>query len=227
MMEDTKKEAKKGSEDLVKRVIWVILANVILGFGISLLRLSGFGTDPYTCMNLGVSSHLPISYGTYQMLLNVLLFIPVFILDRKSFGLGALINMLLLGYIVDFCVTLFAILGVTIEGLAGSLALRVPLLVAGVLVVCLGIALYMACDLGAAPYDRISVIIENYSHGKLKFKWVRVCMDVLSTAIGLATGSVVGIGTVVVAFFTGPIVSFFRNTVAVRILGESVRSGET
>ena len=153
------------------------------------------------------------------MLLNVLLFIPVFILDRKSFGLGALINML--GYIVDVCVFLFSLLDITIEGLAGSLVLRIPLLVAGVLVVCLGIALYMACDLGAAPYDRISVIAENYSHGKLKFKWVRVCMDVLSTAVGLATGSVVGIGTVVVAFFTGPIVSFFRNTVVVRILGKA------
>ena len=64
-MEDTKKEVEKGSSELMKRVIWVILANVILGFGISLLRLSGFGTDPYTCMNLGVSSHLSISYGTY------------------------------------------------------------------------------------------------------------------------------------------------------------------
>ncbi len=97
-MEET---TKKGRGDLAKRVIWVILANVILGLGISLLRLSSFGTDPFTCMNLGVSSYLPIGYGTYQMLFNLLLFIPVFILDRKSFGIGALINMLLLGYIVD------------------------------------------------------------------------------------------------------------------------------
>ncbi len=95
-MEET---TKKGRGDLAKRVIWVILANVILGLGISLLRLSSFGTDPFTCMNLGVSSYLPIGYGTYQMLFNLLLFIPVFILDRKSFGIGALINMLLLGYI--------------------------------------------------------------------------------------------------------------------------------
>ena len=216
-MEET---TKKGRGDLAKRVIWVILANVILGLGISLLRLSSFGTDPFTCMNLGVSSYLPIGYGTYQMLFNLLLFIPVFILDRKSFGIGALINMLLLGYIVDAFVALFALGGITIQGLSGLLPVRVLLLVAGVLVVCLGIALYMACDLGAAPYDRLSVVVENYSHGKLKFRWVRVAMDVLSTAIGFFTGSVVGIGTVVVAFFTGPIVSFFRDTVVVRILGQ-------
>ena len=79
----------------------------------------------------------------------------------------------------------------------------------------------MACVLGGAPSDRLRVRAENYSPGRLKLKWVRVCVDVLSTAVGLATGSVVGIGTVVVAFFTGPIVSFFRNTVVVRILGKA------
>ncbi len=79
--------------------------------------------------------------------------------------------------------------------------------------VCFGVALYMFCDLGSAPYDRLGVIIENYSHGKIKFKWARVCLDIFSTVVGFLTGSVIGIGTVIIAFFTGPIVSFFREKV--------------
>lgn len=206
------------TKKLMLRIVWVVIANLILALGIGMLRLSGFGTDPFTAMNLGVSSYLPVSFGVYQMLFNIVLFIPVFILDRKSFGVGALVNMLLLGYFVEFFMALFAMMGVTIEGLAGSLIAQVPILVAGVLVVCLGIALYMACDLGSAPYDRISVIVETYSHGKIRFKWARICLDIISTAVGFATGSVIGIGTVIIAFFTGPIVSFFRDTVVARIM---------
>lgn len=200
-------------KNLVARVVLVVLANMMLGMGVALLRLSGFGTDPFTCMNLGVSSRLGVSYGTYQMILNVVLFIPVFLLDRKSFGVGALVNMLLLGYFVEFFMFLSGLMGITIQGLAGNVLVRVLVLALGVLVVCFGVALYMYCDLGAAPYDRIGVILENYSHGKIKFKWARVCQDIFSTTVGLMTGSVVGIGTVIIAFFTGPIVTFFREKI--------------
>lgn len=136
------------SKKTLMLIVLVTVANMILGLGIALLRLSGFGTDPFTCMNLGVSSHLPIGYGTYQMLLNVALFIPVFFLDRKSFGVGALINMLALGYFVEFFVLMFSLVGITVEGMQESMIFRIPLLPVGVLVVCFGIALYMACDLG-------------------------------------------------------------------------------
>jgi len=203
---------------LVLRILWMIGANIILGLGIALLRLSSFGTDPFTCMNLGVSSHLPVSYATYQMLFNVVLVIPVFILDRKSFGAGTLTNMVLLGYFVEFFMFLFSLLGVTIQGLAGNMIMRIAALVAGVLVVCFGVALYMACDLGAGPYDRLPVVVEAYSHKKIKYKWARVGQDVISAAIGFATGSVVGVGTVIVALFTGPVVSFFRDTAVAKIM---------
>ena len=211
-------ESKK--KKLIKRIILVFLANMILALGIAILRLSGFGTDPYTCMNLGVSSRLHMNFGTYQMVLNVALFIPVFILDRKSFGVGALVNMLLLGYFVDFFMYVFSCVGITIEGLAGSFLMRIPVLLAGIVVVCFGIALYMFCDLGAAPYDRLSVIIENYSHGKVPFRWARICLDIISTVVGLATGSVVGIGTVIIAFFTGPVVSFFREKIIAKVFSD-------
>jgi len=204
---------EKKRKAFIMRTIFVVLANMILGLGIALLRLSGFGTDPFTCMNLGVSSLLGMNYGTYQMILNIVLFIPVWILDRKSFGIGALVNMLALGYFVEGFVFLFGLGGITIEGLAGNYPAMILLLAAGVLVVCFGIALYLFCDLGSAPYDRISIIVEKYSNGKIKFKWARVVLDIFSTAAGLLTGSVVGIGTVIIAFFTGPIVSFFRDRV--------------
>lgn len=57
---------KKKNNQLLKRILLVVLANMILGLGIATLRLSGFGTDPYTCMNLGISSRLNMNFGTYH-----------------------------------------------------------------------------------------------------------------------------------------------------------------
>lgn len=88
--------------NLIRRVIMAFLGNYIISFGISFLYAADFGTDPFTCMNLGVSSHLPISLGTYQLLINIVLFAIIFVLDRRSFGIGAIINMVLLGYMIEF-----------------------------------------------------------------------------------------------------------------------------
>ena len=204
------------------RVFYTVMANVVMGIGVTFLRLSGFGTDPFSCMNMGVSSHLPISYGTYQLLLNIVLFIPVFILDRKSFGLGALVNMLGMGYIIDFCTWLFSLVGVTPQVLEARLVIRIICMLVGVLLICFGVALYMGCDMGAAPYDMSGQIVEDRTAGKLKFKWVRVCMDICSMIIGFVTGGVVGVATIVVAFFTGPVVSWFRNHPVRRILKKDI-----
>lgn len=206
-------------KDLILRIILVLAGNLILAFGIGLMRLSGFGTDPFTCMNLGVSGVLGVGLGVYQMLFNIVLFIPVFILDRSSFGIGALINMLVMGYFIEFWMFLFSVCGITVEGMAENMAVRVLLLAVGVLVACFGVGLYMFCDLGAAPYDRLGVVVETYSHGKIKFRWARIFTDIVSIVIGFLTGSVVGAGTVVMAFFTGPIVSFFRE----RLIGPMVK----
>lgn len=200
----------KDNKALGKRIILVLLANYLLAFSTALLKLSSCGTDPFSCMNLGVSSVLGVNYGTYQMIFNIIIFIPVFLLDRESFGIGGLINMFLLGYFVDFTTWLFSLGGITVESLEGNLPIRAVLLIVGVILICFAVALYMGCDLGAAPYDRISVIVERLTKGKLPFRFGRIILDCISITIGYLSGSVVGVGTIVIGFFTGPLVSFFR-----------------
>lgn len=200
------------------RIVFMILGVIFIGIGVTCMRFAGFGTDPFSCMVFGVIRHVPISYGTFQIMVNIALFIPVIILYPKSFGVGAFFNMIGLGYIVEFCVWTCGLLGVTVEGVAPFLLLRVALLIIGILIFCFGVALYMQCDLGVAPYDMIAQIAEDRTGGKLKFKWVRVGCDILCMTIGFFTGGTIGAATIVVAFFTGPVVSWFREHVARKII---------
>lgn len=208
-MERTNKEPIFNKAVII-RFMLMLIANVILAVGIFLLRMSSFGTDPFNCMNLGVSSHLPISYGTYQLLVNLVLFIPLVILKPRIFGMGAIVNMFGLAYIVEFCTWTAGQFGITIEGLLGNMPVRIMLLIAGLVALCFGVALYMECDMGTAAYDALGQVVDERTHGKLQFRWVRVATDIICIAIGFFTGSVVGIATLVAGFFTGPLVAFFR-----------------
>ena len=201
------------SASLTKRICFMLVGNLLLGLSVAMLRLTSFGTDPFNAMNLGVSLHLPISYASYQMLFNIALFIPIFLLDRRSFGVGALVNMLFLGYFVEFFLLIFSGFGITTEGMYGSLPARILLMIAAIVLLCFSCGLYMECDLGAAPWDRLAMVIENLSHGRIPFRYARMTYDILAILVAYFTGATIGVATLVVGFFTGPLVSFFRTEI--------------
>lgn len=195
----------------IKKILWIIVGVFLLGFGGAMLRLSGLGTDPFTCINLGISKVAGILYGTSTIIFNIILFIPMLLWYKKGIGIGMLINMTLLGYISDFCVYMWQKIGVTTVELSNNFFLQCTFLIIGVLIFCFGIAFYVEADLGVAPYDALGQIIEL--KGNIKFAINRVFTDILSVIIGFALGSTVGIVTVITAFFTGPIVQFYRNLI--------------
>ncbi|MDO5405847.1 MAG: hypothetical protein Q4F28_00785 [Eubacteriales bacterium] len=202
----------------MKRLILMTAGVFLIGFGGAMLRLSSLGTDPFTCMNLGISSIIGIPYGTSQLLFNLLLMIPMLIWYRKGLGIGTIFNMAALGYISDFCVSMWGHLGITAPWFTEHMILRFGFLLAAIPIFCLGVASYMESDLGIAPYDALGQIIEQWTNRRIRFSTARVITDVLAVLIGFSAGSVVGIATVITAFFTGPVVGFFRKKVRLHTL---------
>ncbi|MGN0437188.1 MAG: YitT family protein [Lachnospiraceae bacterium] len=207
-----------------RRFVFMIIGVMLIGFSVSFNRIACFGTDPFSCMNIGVSSHLPISYGTYQVILNIILFIPVIILCPRSFGIGALFNMFFVGYSAELGMFLFSLFGVNESTFIHIFSIRFLIFLVGVLLLCFGVALYMECDLGAAPYDMIGQIVDERTHGKIKFKWVRIFTDCLCMTIGYISGGTVGLATILISLFTGPVVSFFREHGVKKIVGNEKKA---
>ncbi len=201
---------KLGGVIEMKRFMYMVLAIIIISLGVSFMRLSNLGTDPFNCMNLGVSSHLPISYGTYQMLFNIVLFIPLVKLKPSIWGAGAIANMFLSAYCVDGFMAILRYAGITIDAIGSYFWIRVFILLLGIIFMCLGAALYIECDMGIAAYDALGQIIEEKTDGKLKYKMIRIITDCSCIMIGFLTGSVVSVGTIIGAFFTGPLISRIR-----------------
>ena len=199
---------------ITKRAGMMILGILFIGLCVSFLRLSGFGVDPFSAMNLGISGFIGWSFGTWQLLMNAVILVIVFFQARHCIGAGTIINMIFVGYIADFVCWLAQ----DVVQIEMSLPLRIIALVLAQLMASMGVALYMVADMGIAPYDSVAIIIEKLTHQKIPFHKARVLSDVVVVIIGIAFASesgagvwaVAGIGTVVNACFNGPLIQFFK-----------------
>lgn len=193
---------------LVMTILGVLLCSIAVGF----FKCARFGVDPFQCLSWGVwgkfASTLP--FGTFYIIINAILLIADFFLDKHYIGIATFINLFLTGYIVDFSEKVISSIVPD-----PSFALRCIFLGIGVLVICFAASLYMTSDLGVSTYDAIAIIISNKT--KWQFRFVRIGTDLICVLIGTICvylgakdGQYPGAGTIISAFFMGPLVDFFN-----------------
>ena len=180
----------------------------ILSMGATFLRGGGVGMDPFTALNMGISNHLHIGLGIFQLAFNFVIFLFILWLDRKKIGIGTFLNMVLVGFEIQG----FDILYKQWFGSRSGFFVIAADLIIGLLLFTLGASLYMGPNLGVAPYDAIAPIITSKTN--LPYRWVRVAQDVLFMVCGWLVGGPVGIATIIVAFFTGPLISWWDSHVS-------------
>lgn len=203
-----------------KRRIFMSLAGVIIcAVSVGVFKLAALGVDPFQSLMAGLDSLIPIKFGTLYVIVNVVLLIFSIIVDRHNIGLATFINLFLLGYITQFTHEMLQKLFPD-----PSLVFRVICLVIGIVVICFGSALYMTADLGVSTYDAVAIVMSG--KWKLgKFKYIRICTDLVCVIAGsilfVAAGNpissiptIAGIGTIVTAFFMGPLIELFNEKFA-------------
>ena len=197
------------------RIIMTIIGLVISGFAVGLFKYSSFGTDPFQVFVEGLHAKTTMSYGTVYAIVNAVVLIFVFFTGRRYIGFSTVVNLFLIGYLVEFSQSL---LGVWFP--EPVLYVRMILLVVGFLLLCLGTAFYLTPCMGASPFSAISLIMTDKKIAK--FQYCRIFTDVACVIIGFLMGSVIGIGTVISAFAMGPFIAFFMRTVSNPLLDKFV-----
>lgn len=198
------------------RMILMIVGICLQALGLSLLIQLDLGTDPCSCFTLGVQKHLPFSYGTVQLIINLVTFLYVIFNDLGMIGFGTIGNMIVLGYLVDFFTWIW---GLVLPGGMGFFDNRVAcyiLLVPVLVVFIFGAAAYMAAGLGMSSYDGIPFILHS-KQKKLSFKAVRRIWDFSFMIVGALLGGPLNIVTIACAFFIGPVIGFVQKKMNVFI----------
>ena len=187
-----------------KRILMTVGGVSISGFSVGMFNLSDFGMDPFQVLAHGIWNHIPLGYGTLYMIINLIMLAVVFLVDRHKIGLGSFINIFLLGYIVEFSSRLFKSLIPS-----PSFTLRVVFLLCAIVIICFASALYYTGDMGVSTYDAVALILSEKKIAR--FKYCRIGSDLICALVGFLLGAMVGIGTLVTAFFMGPLITFFNH----------------
>lgn len=203
-----------------KRRIAMSLGGVIVcAVAVGIFKLAALGVDPFQSLMSGLDKLIPIPFGTLYVIVNAILLVFSLVADRHNIGIATFINLFLLGYITQFTYAFLQAVFV-----APSMLARFAFLLIAIVIICFGSALYMTADLGVSTYDAVAIVFA-YKWKLGKFKYIRICTDlvcvVLGTAIFLMGGgrwaevpTVVGIGTIITAFFMGPLIEYFNEKVA-------------
>ena len=208
-----------------KRIFMSICGVLIGAVSVGFFRIAAFGVDPFQSFMSGIDHFIPISFGTLYVIVNALLLVFALIFDRHYIGIATLINLFLLGYVVEFSHNTLLILFPD-----ASMPIRIASLVIGFVAICFGSSVYMTADLGVSTYDAIALVMANkWKIGK--FKYIRICTDVVCVVLGIvlfllgggkwsAVPVFVGIGTILTAFFMGPLIDFFNRKFSIPFLNK-------
>ena len=203
-------------ERLRMRIALSLLGTILCGIAVGFFKFAAFGVDPFTSLVSGLDKISPIEYGMLYIIINAVLLLVSLIFDRHMIGLGTIANLFLVGYLAQYSQQfLTSILP------AQALIVRIVCLLLGIIGLSFSAGLYMPANMGVSTYDAIAIIMERKWHIG-KFKYNRIATDfvcvVAGTILYVISGeplssvtAIVGIGTIITAFFMGPLVDFFAN----------------
>ena len=194
-------------DEFKKRLIMCISGVFLSGVAAGIFGFTAFGMDPFQVFAHGLWGLTPLSYGTFYVILNGILLAFMFFFNRRMIGLGTIINLFLLGYVVEYT---DLILGRVFP--SPSVLLRVVLMIFALVLSSLAASLYFVAEMGVSAYDWIALTISDKK--RWAFRVVRIATDFICVLTGGLLGATVGIGTVLTAFCMGPIIQFFNENVS-------------
>jgi uncharacterized membrane protein YczE len=181
-----------------RRLVRLYVGLVLYGASSALMIRAELGLDPWDVFHQGLSRLTGVSIGVVSIVVGaavLLLWWPI----RQRPGLGTVSNVFVVGLAIDATCRLLPH--------CEALALRVPLLVAGVLLNGVATGLYITASFGPGPRDGLMTGLHRTTGRSLRL--VRSGIEVTVLAAGFALGGGVGAGTVLYALSIGPLAQFF------------------
>lgn len=195
------------------RTTGAILLNMLIafvslfvnGFGVYLTIQANIGAGPWDVLNIGVSKTLGILYGNASIAISITILV-IDILLREPIGIAMIIDALTVGKAVDFYNRLNVVPPCK-DPLTGVL-----IMIAGLVVLAYTQYTYMSASLGCGPRDTLLVGLAKRLD-RLPIGLVSILLLGTATLIGWLLGGPVGLGTIICAFGTGPVMQLAFRTV--------------
>jgi uncharacterized membrane protein YczE len=184
---------------LAVRAVALIFGLGLFAIGIVLQLESSLGLGPWDVLSQGIASRTPFSFGTVTVIVSFVVLAIAWGLGARI-GAGTLANAVLVGSFIDALLAIDAIDELSEQ----PLAIRVAMLVAGILIVGLGSGFYLGASFGAGPRDSLMLVAARRTGTRMGI--VRAALELGVGALGFALGGTIGVGTLAFALGVGPAV---------------------
>ena len=189
-------------------IFQVFVGLTIAHLGVSMFLISELGTDTFTIFIQGLARATGLwTIGTWHVMILIGLMVLMFVTTKGYIKPGTVVCAFCGGWIIDLFLWIF---GDRVSA-ASPMWLRLVVLLLGLVILSFGMSIAISSNTGVGPNDLIAIILSdkiNKVH-PIQFRYVRIGCDVFFVVIGFFLGGTIGIGTVIAAVLTGPIVQFF------------------
>ena len=186
----------------------MVLAAVSLfvnGFGVYMTIQANIGAGPWDVLNLGMSKTFGILYGTASIVISYAI-LGIDIALKEPIGIAMFIDAFVVGKAVDFFNRIEAV------PKCNSMLTGIPVMLIGLTIMAYTQFTYMSASLGCGPRDTLLVALAKRAK-KVPIGAVSIALLSLATFVGWLLGGPVGIGTLICAFCSGPIMQMAFTTV--------------
>jgi uncharacterized membrane protein YczE len=201
------------------KIMGALIGILFIGIGVAWNAANGLGNDPIGLLYDGMRNTLSLTSGQLGLVSNIInltLITLLIIIGRRYINLGTIIYILPYGFSVNLGSRLYEALQVS------SLAGRIGAALAGCLLIYLGVALFIAVDIGLDPFTGIVMVIRDKL--KLDYKKVKIAFDITMIIIGTLLGGTIGIVTILTALTAGPCIQWLASVMTTLLFRRGSRS---
>ncbi|AZQ40294.1 hypothetical protein EJ357_07855 [Streptomyces cyaneochromogenes] len=187
----------------MRRLSQLYIGLALYGASAALLVEAGLGLEPWGVLHQGVAERTGLTIGVVSIVVGavvLLLWIPL----RQRPGLGTVSNVFVVGIAMDGTLALLPE--------THSLAVRIPLLLAGVVLNGVATGLYIAARFGPGPRDGLMTGLHRRTGRSIRL--MRTAVEIAVVVTGFTLGGTVGAGTVLYALSIGPLAQLFLRVFA-------------
>ena len=203
------------------KILRLVFGLFVFALGTVCMLNAKIGVASWDVLHQGISNVTGITVGRANIYLGFII-LAIDILLGQDIGWSTLANMILIGVYVD--ILMINNLVPIFEGFLPGLIL----LLVGIIIQGIGFFIYISVGWGAGPRDGLMVVLMKKTGKSVRL--IKSFIEVLAVAVGFLLGGNLGIGTIIVAFFSGPIwqyvfklIKFNVNEVEHRFIKDDIR----
>ncbi len=177
---------------------------VFYSIGIVSTVVANLGLAPWDSFHQGLANVFGITFGQASIAVGLLLLLITFLLE-EPLGVGTALNVVVIGIFIDI------IMKNQLIPYHPSYVYRIGLMFFGMWVISVATWLYIGAGLGAGPRDGLMLTIMRKT--KLSVASSRILIEGSVALMGFLLGGGLGLGTVLIFLFMGPILAWWFRVV--------------